>query len=538
MPKTERLKLYPTQQPLRAVIWCAVSTKEQAAEDKDSLDAQERDSRALAEREAMRVIEVLRVPGHSRRYVDIYECARDMAGHGLNAFNRLLQLWETKAFDVLVCRDADRFARTQTLHSYVVERTIEIGARIYSLNDGWIDESNYRMWIAMGGYKAASHIDGLVKARQMGMAKRMERGLNGGTGIPLTHRTIRAENGKALRLELREEMRRTMDDAAELLLDGVGWKAFAIELYNRYGHVNPETNKPYHDNMFYRLFHNPIAWGFAAKGYKYKYGLWAFDENEPLPPGVIVNRHPNPPIPPVWTGETAELIKAELRRRAIVVKGRARSNGQYKFTGLLVCSSCGRRMAIETASSKRPHIYWRCSSHTYRHYKLGQVCENRLLLRDTKAEEQIDAFLERLLLLKRPDWSALSSTDDADARNRARLVQLECDIVSLKAEINTLITRQAKAPDNVQELYAEQITEASQRLTILHSDLQRTAIEVEPLSVSQARQLAYETLVEMGLDDFWQLPPHEINQTLHRLMGRYRFVVQNGSIIDVRRLTR
>ena len=69
----------------------------QANEDeKLSLSQQEADARTLCEREGWQVIDVLRVPGHSRRYVDIHECARDMQAEGIDAFNKLLGYWEQR----------------------------------------------------------------------------------------------------------------------------------------------------------------------------------------------------------------------------------------------------------------------------------------------------------------------------------------------------------------------------------------------------------------------------------------------------------
>src|SRR5689334_9451085 len=126
----------------RAVIWCAVSTKAQV-DDKDSLPTQESEARAFCDREGLEVVAVLLVPGHSRRYTDIHELAAAMRKQGIDAFDRLLDLWATRGFDVLVCRDGNRFARTQSLFSRVVEDTINIGATIYSLADGKVDKENF-----------------------------------------------------------------------------------------------------------------------------------------------------------------------------------------------------------------------------------------------------------------------------------------------------------------------------------------------------------------------------------------------------------
>src|SRR4051812_40175169 len=109
--------------PIRAVIWCAVSTKVQASDELASLPDQEANQRALCVANGWQIVDVLRVPGHSRRYIDIHKLAAHARAEGVDAFDRILDLWEREAFDVLICRDGNRFARTQSLHAYFVEMT-------------------------------------------------------------------------------------------------------------------------------------------------------------------------------------------------------------------------------------------------------------------------------------------------------------------------------------------------------------------------------------------------------------------------------
>ena len=74
-----------------------------------------------------------------------------------------------------------------------------------------------------------------------------------------------------------------------------------------------------------------------------------FDEEYPAPPGYKVWRNT---IPPVYTSEQAELVKAELRRR-IEIKGRTRPQDSYRFTGLFVCGECWRNMTVINTNDKR-----------------------------------------------------------------------------------------------------------------------------------------------------------------------------------------
>ena len=118
---------------LRSIIWTAVSSRAQNEPDKISLPQQESDSRELAQKNGWQVIDVMRVPGHSRRYIDFHKLAADASQSGIDAFQKLEAHWDAQDFDVMVVLDGNRFARTQALHAYIVERTIKIGARIYSL---------------------------------------------------------------------------------------------------------------------------------------------------------------------------------------------------------------------------------------------------------------------------------------------------------------------------------------------------------------------------------------------------------------------
>ena len=56
-----------TDQPLRALIWAAVSTTTQSNEDERySLPAQIADAESLCQREGWRIVEILKVHCHSR----------------------------------------------------------------------------------------------------------------------------------------------------------------------------------------------------------------------------------------------------------------------------------------------------------------------------------------------------------------------------------------------------------------------------------------------------------------------------------------
>lgn len=252
--------------PLRAVLWCAVSSAEQAADEKASLREQERELRELANCEGWQIVEVLIVPGFSRRYYNFPEFAQAAVKEGIEAGERLLEHLDRRDFDVFACRDGSRFGREQSIFGEVVARVIDSGARLRTLVDGWIDIQNYRMYISMAGYAAAGAVDHLKRNQSASKDKLAARGLPTNHRHSPSHRVIRNEYGRAIKMIPDESKRRFYEDAALLLIEGVGYVMIEEELYRRFGHG--ENGKPYKRYAIYHTFWNPQFWGHSARNHK------------------------------------------------------------------------------------------------------------------------------------------------------------------------------------------------------------------------------------------------------------------------------
>jgi hypothetical protein len=522
---------------LRVGIWAAVSSKAQADEEKDSLPLQIREGKRLTELWKGRIVAVYEVPGHSRDYLSLEECAEDMAKHNITAFRDLQSDMKQKAFDVLICRDGNRFARTQALHAYIVEYIVTVmEAKIFVSRTGlWVDRSNFRNFIALDGYQAANELDTMKHRYRLGMAKRAEQGKHPLNGT-VFHNVIRDRLGTSQGLEIREELRYLWEKATELLLDGVELRQISYELYSRFGYVNPETGKPFGENFWIQFFYSPFTWGYFADGLfrerKWaRYGVWGFDEIAEIPEGVRVNRNPTVPIPVFFPGEDGEEIKTELRRRQENKGGRANSYNTQKFTGLMLCAVCGRTMGSQKdLRSKNGTYYWRCNMRLKKHYI---ICPNRDLVHEKRVERQINRFLERWLALETPDITPLLSSSKPDD-TASRIANLEREIADLNSEIDTLILYQRKAKSaSLQERYGAELEEADQRLNSLQASLKALRSRGTSKDVQAARQLAKEQLLAEGLEHFWQRPTREINQVLHAIFAGYKFLVKGKEIIDL-----
>ena len=99
---------------LRCVIWAAVSTPAQAADEKDSIPSQIAEAERFINSEGWQIVKTLIVPGHTRDYLFFRDAMEDV-----KAYRELYALCEAKAFDWLVVRDRSRLGRSDPLISQV-----------------------------------------------------------------------------------------------------------------------------------------------------------------------------------------------------------------------------------------------------------------------------------------------------------------------------------------------------------------------------------------------------------------------------------
>lgn len=507
----------------RAIIWAAVSTLAQTHEDKYSLPAQEADGLAFCEREGFEVVEVLRVPGHSRNYKSLEKLATDARAKGINAFDRLIHHLETCDFDVLVCRDANRFARKASLLHFIVESVIEdCGARIYSFNDGWVDETNADIFAMVKGYTTARERKWLIEAGKNGKAKLLENGLPTGNQVAMSHKRVRdPETGKDIAIVLNEQLTRLWQDLAEVILSGMTWQFMGSTLYERYGHVD-HTGRPYSSRTLYSLVLNPLFWGHTSSGYHTaSKGRWVFDPDYPAPEGVIIHHNT---VPPVYQGEVAEAVKAELIRR-MSIRGHASPLNTYRFSGLFVCGTCGYTMTSYVRAGERAGL---CCATQYREIRSGVTCK-QWRFKDEAIRPYMDTLLRQLL-------DGMPLPFESDQADDSRLELLTADQARLEGQVDLLIHEQSLAPVAVQERYRSKVMTLSRQLEQLEAEIARTKEAARDRSrVQTQRTQVIEDIRETTLEGFWQLPQRQVNQLLRRLLGDYQLVALNKKIIGMQK---
>lgn len=520
----------------RALIWAAVSTRPQAdEEEKFSIPKQIEDGEAMCKREGWQIVDILKVPGHSRDYRTLEQlaAAARTAKPPIDAFDRLIQHFERCDFDVFICRDANRFARKASLLHYIAEMIVEdCGATIYSMNDNmFVNAGNLPMWATLQGYKVRAEVTWLVSATRDGLIKRAERGLTT-THVPFSHKLIYDEKHKVIGIELDNSKRRLFDDLAHLIVEErMPFNGIEKVLYERFGHV-ADDGLPYGDNVMYYFLYSPLTWGTSGYGFNRKngnrnWGTWAFDEDVPPPAGAVL--FPNT-APAAYAGDQAEHLKAELRRRSGMRGGR-RPGNQFAFSGLFVCDECRYTLTVKTnpraSDGVRIAYALHCGAQAHK-FQHRPECHQTAYVPISYIRSYIDELLRRAL-----ETRDLSEILPVDASSGKQLAQAKTDADNVQIEMDNLVALQGKAHPGSQASYQKRIDALGERKQIL--DLRITELQAanKRYEIEAAGARAVLDDIEPLMDEFWSRDEATINQLLHRLMGTRRFTVLDGKITSV-----
>lgn len=186
---------------LRAAIWAGVSSRPQT--ERDSLDDQLRDGRALAERDGWQIVAELVVPGESRGYVDlpeaIAELQKELRPGEANAYRQLLELIDGRKIDVLVVAGRDRLGRMEGLVTSIEDRLKRIGAYVHSLRvppSGSRTADIYSSAIERANLR--DEIERLTERHRRGMDGRARRGMLIGPQPPFGYTVAMRQEGSRL----------------------------------------------------------------------------------------------------------------------------------------------------------------------------------------------------------------------------------------------------------------------------------------------------------------------------------------------------
>lgn len=510
---------------LRAVGMVAVSHERQLQG--VSIDEQAKQIQERIDREGWDLNEMITLPGVSRTDPDIIEIFTSTSPK-YAPYRRLRTLINNQAFDILVSYDNGRVGRSMSMFVYIAENCIANNIKVCILTSGTIDEDNDDFSIPMGSMAARAGVKRLKKMWQASMDRYAANGLPASKAPCMSHKVIHDPKPphKPMRLELDESKAQLWQHLYTLVVDDViTWSRVEVELYERYGIVNQNSGRRYATGTMYHIAYNPNFWGHTGRYYTRKTSgeSWVFDDDVPPPPGVVLYRHT---IDPVFTGEQAEKLKAELRRRQTVIRGRNRPLSKYAFSGLLMCDICRRSLSVSTTrsrSSRKGAVYVCADAGPA---LLSGVC-GQGKIGDTAIREFLSEYLSRLITSG--DLAMLYPNREQADERPALLREIE----KLREQMNDdMESQRLSRVASVKTQYRRLVDEAGERIDILESrlmDLNRRNDDIDATIV-------YANLKEidaMGLPAFWQTSAAYQNQLLHGIFGRQRLIVRDGQVVGV-----
>lgn len=517
----------PPTTPLRAVGFSAVSSGPQR--DGISLELQVERYREACAINGWRLVAELAVPGHSRGEPDLFKLFEDYEKANVYAYHQLRDMWYSKSFDVLVAYSMDRLGRSGTIIHWVIESTIRNGGQLYLTDDGGlITQANARYKALFGTAAATIPMDGFKDKTKKAKSDMVKQGLPTGSKMVISHKVVRDEDGNATGIVVNEAMRPFFAHAAQLLLDRVAWTRLGTELYRRYGYVT-RKGKPYSTGSLYDTIMNPRVWGNNAEGWTHSAtnastGRWIFDDDETAPDGVKIYYGA---IPAMYTGETADALKAEIRRR-MLMRGKARPASAYRFSRLCVCGECGGFMRVVASRGVRHGL--KCDTAARSTFLLVGTCSQNTLTQGRIIQEFVSVYIARLLSGRPPEEERINRYEEEKAR-------LETSLKQIDSQIDRLMDEQSRAEGNnfVQSKYRARIATMASEMETLQAecdDLERRHKQQYRAASNQTQTL--EQIRAATLENFWLLPDAEINQHLHRLFGDLRMVIKDHKIIALR----
>jgi hypothetical protein len=515
--------------PKRAILWQAVSSLEQAADDKISLAYQEAECRALAAERGYVIVDVLSVDGYSRSESDLITALDELRAQGVTAYDRIRQHWQDKTFDVLVAFTDSRLGRSPSLYTHVFDNCLSNHIEIDTVQGGLISYRDRRMRNAMGIIAITADLDRLHDQYQPGMDQRMKQGKPVASRDTFTHAKVRDTRGKSTHYIVREENRASAEFMARLMIEQNSYTAISDTLAT-FG-IRTHTGKFMWDSDIRVILLSPISWGSVARGYRNKHGIWAFDDTVALPEGVSIQRGTHDAM---WTGELGEALKEELRRRENLNRGKGWTGRLTAFSGLLVCGYCGYRMAYQQVPTKRQ--LWRayCCASGYTHVNriFGRTCEaTRKSIRWDTVCDWFDDRLRVALSADNLDFVQPTGEPPTPARN---LPTLEATLAKRRAYAMQLLDDRAHTPNNLRAEMQILIDRTSTEIDNLEAEIARLSHvhAVERREEAGSRR-ALESLRTVGIENLWALPESEINRYLFAVLGKRKLAVRDGEIAGV-----
>lgn len=410
---------------MNALLWGAVSSKKQAADDKISIQRQLELEHQHAEKWGLRIVGQLVIPGVSRS-ISLYDrAARSVQGYYIDAnghrsdvfvYAKLLELLEMTRdhpdrVDVFMFFDRSRLGRKASLSETVVELCNENGIKTYDLesppNTLKITRSfEERMIGAFSSQRAQREVEKLSEAREAGLINRVKQGFFP-TRLPFGYKPQYDERKQVTYVTDSDAINTVLMMQAFFLENGLGLEAIAKRL-TELGRPTPR---------------GAPAWSLPTVGIILDHALsyagfvqWKQGQKDEI---IVKGQHPA-----VITEERARAILAERDARA---SARRSVGAVYRFSRMLRCAVCGGKVACLSA-----WVTQKIASGEKAYYRERYVCPTH---GGTSYNKLYDKMTEVISKLGQKEFMAEIEAQDNTAETKNALALLYQQVEDIEEKI-------------------------------------------------------------------------------------------------------
>lgn len=453
----------------RFVLWAAVSSKPQV--EKVSIENQIELGRAVATGHGGTVVAELIVPGESRSIVLFEDAARR-----IEAYAKLKELIDDRAFDVFVFFDRSRLGRKASLSMAVIELCSESGIIIYDLESppttlDAIQSYDDMMLGAIKSVGAQREVQKIKERHRSGMIGRARKGQFPGN-IPWGWLAVYDQHGKRT-IEIDEQaapiIRHALLDL--YLAQNMPIRTIAREL-NRLGH-RPPLRETWDRHSVQNLI-NLIE----------RYGGYV-ELNRISPSGRPYIRERGQ-WPAILSDEEYKALKAERASRA----ASKRAVHSYLFSRMCTCARCGGRIIahVKDDPGRKETTWYRCINACHGSYIRESVMFAAVEAAIAYAADS--ANREQLLaVMPDPRLAIMAALEQLD-QDTQRIGEIRGRLTTAYVEFQTITGDEYKQR---MDDYAQRIELIERRRSELQEELTRTEDEA-------ARRVRLDEVARQGLE--------------------------------------
>lgn len=356
----------------RAVIYCRVSTQEQA----------QRDALAVQVEEAQNAVK-----SNEWVLVDQYiEMESGTTKHGRSEYMRLLDdIKDKNKFDIIVIKSLDRLNRSAKNWYLFVEELVNNDKLLYIYMDRAFYKTDDRL---ISGVKAilaeqysrdlSSKINNAHEYRQ-----------KNGTTVLINNNTYGYVKNPDKSVSIHPEEAKMIRKIYRLAAQGCGSRTISKILYQ--DGIRNRNGNQLEESSIRRIIKNPLFKGVVVMNKRH----FDFEKKKEIKNPESEWIYHQGLVPAIVEEELWEKANKMLKLSAVQVKGAGRQKKHrelYDFSGKLICGECGapyyKTFRRQYSNPEHVIVEWRCSSYLKHGRKKQEVAEGKNQSKEWGADEQ------------------------------------------------------------------------------------------------------------------------------------------------------